>query len=171
MKNIPLRILRMFAFPRRQVVLRHYGLPCPFFLLAFEIAGTAFAQDYAVDWHKIAAGGGTSSNSQYTVTGTIGQPDTAHVAGDSFTVDGGFWAFAAAVQGPGAPHLTIQLTSTNTIGISWPSSSAGFVLQSSSSLVSTNWSTLPSLPSDDGTTKTLIVPPILGYQFFRLIKP
>jgi hypothetical protein len=30
-----------------------------------------------VDWHKIAGGGGTSTNSQYAESGTIGQPDAS----------------------------------------------------------------------------------------------
>ena len=38
-------------------------------------ATPAFAQSYSIDWYKIAGGGGTSSNGQYIVSGTIGQHD------------------------------------------------------------------------------------------------
>ena len=38
---------------------------------------TAAAQQYSVGWSKIAGGGGTSTNGQYAVSGTIGQPDAS----------------------------------------------------------------------------------------------
>lgn len=139
--------------------------------LAAMIAGSVLAQNYAVDWHKVAAGGGASTNAQYAVNGTIGQPDTGHLAGGTYAMDGGFWAFAAAVQNPGAPLLTIRLTVTDSIAISWPSSSTGFVLQSSTHFAATNWTMVPLAPSDDGSTKTVIVTKASGYQFFRLAKP
>ena len=47
------------------------GTWCLMFLLAQSIG----AQSFGIDWYKIAGGGGTSSNSQYTASGTIGQPD------------------------------------------------------------------------------------------------
>ena len=39
------------------------------------LAATGFAQQYSIDWHKIAGGGGTSTNGQFTLSGTIGQSD------------------------------------------------------------------------------------------------
>ncbi|HXR05029.1 MAG TPA: hypothetical protein VN836_10025, partial [Verrucomicrobiae bacterium] len=36
---------------------------------------TANAQQYSIDWHKVAGGGGTSSGGTFAVSGTIGQPD------------------------------------------------------------------------------------------------
>jgi len=42
-----------------------------FFLL---IALSASAQSYSIDWFKVAGGGGTSTNAQYSLSGTIGQP-------------------------------------------------------------------------------------------------
>jgi hypothetical protein len=33
------------------------------------------AQQYSVDWYKIAGGGGTSTNGQYSISGTIGRHD------------------------------------------------------------------------------------------------
>jgi hypothetical protein len=114
------------------------------------------AQSYSVDWHTVAAGGGMSANSQYVVSGTIGQPATCHLTGGSYMTDGGFWAFATIVQAPGAPLLSIRATATNTIALSWPSPSEGFILQSSANLTATNWSAVSLTPSDDGTTKTLI---------------
>src|SRR5690348_17454014 len=87
------------------------------------------AQSYTVDWHTIDGGGGTSTGGVYSVSGTIGQPDAGPaMSGGNFALTGGFWSFSA-VQTPGAPLLTISLTSTNTVIVSWPSPSTGFGLQ------------------------------------------
>jgi hypothetical protein len=129
------------------------------------------AQTYSIDWFTIDGGGGTSSGGIYSVSGTIGQPDAGHSSGGNFTVEGGFWGIIAAVQSPGAPLLTIRLTSTNTVAVSWPSPSTGFVLQQNTNGVATvNWSNAPGTILDDGTTKTLVVNPPAGNRFFRLIK-
>ena len=44
------------------------------------------AQPYTIDWYKIAGGDGTSPNGQYSITGTVGQPD----AGLTLAGDGNF---------------------------------------------------------------------------------
>jgi len=70
------------------------------------------------------------------------------------------------------PTLTIRLTTANMIAVSWPSSSTGWMLQqNTNSISSVNWSNAPSTIQDDGTTKTLIVSPLSGNQFYRLFKP
>jgi len=48
-----------------------------FFLLAVTllIPAAVFAQQYSLDWYKISGGGGTSTNGNYSITGTIGQSD------------------------------------------------------------------------------------------------
>jgi hypothetical protein len=53
--------------------------------------------EYAIDWFTID-GGGTmfSSSSEYTLGGTIGQPDTAALGSGEYALSGGFWAGAAA---------------------------------------------------------------------------
>src|SRR4051794_16584509 len=70
------------------------------------------AQNYSVDWHTLAAGGGISSNGPLAIAGTIGQPAPGHSGGGRYVIEGGYWAFAAAVQVPGAPLLSIRLTAT-----------------------------------------------------------
>jgi len=44
---------------------------------AMLVATTGFAQSYSMDWHKVAGGGGTSTNGAFAVTGTIGRPTPA----------------------------------------------------------------------------------------------
>jgi len=66
-------------------------------LVAFMlITGIALAQGagYSVAWWTVDGGGGTSTGSNYTVSGTIGQFDagTTTMSGGNFTVSGGFWS-------------------------------------------------------------------------------
>ena len=142
------------------------------FLVAIAlIPAIGFAQSYSISWSKVAGGGGTSSGGNFALSGTIGQPDAGHMSGGNFTIDGGFWGILAAVQSPGAPNLTIQLTATNTIMVSWPSPSAGFNLQQNADLTTTTWVTPSESVTDNGTLKFIIVNPPLGNRFYRLSKP
>ena len=64
------------------------------------------AQNYSIDWYKIAGGGGTSTNGAYSLTGTIGQPDASSaMSGGNYSVTGGFWSLISVVQTAGAPRF------------------------------------------------------------------
>jgi hypothetical protein len=141
-------------------------------LVFLASAVIAHAQSYSVDWFTIDGGGGTSTGGVYSVTGSVGQPDAGTMSGGNFTLEGGFWGVIAALQTPGAPLLSIFRTPTNTVAVSWPSPSTGWNLeQNTSSVSSVNWSNVVSVPSDNGTTKTVIVNPPSGNRFYRLFKP
>ena len=56
------------------------------------------AQNYSIDWYDIAGGGGASSGGQYSLSGAIGQPDAGAMAGDGYSLSGGFLTI-----GPTAP--------------------------------------------------------------------
>ncbi|MBC8094301.1 MAG: hypothetical protein H7Y43_00685, partial [Akkermansiaceae bacterium] len=58
---------------------------------------TADAQPFAIDWHTIDGGGGTSTGGVYSVSGTIGQPDAGRMSGGNYSIDGGFWGIIAVV--------------------------------------------------------------------------
>ena len=127
------------------------------------------AQQYSIDWYTIDGGGGTSTNGQFAIAGTIGQPDAGQLTGGNYTIEGGFWGLIAALQTRGAPLLTIRLTATNSIAISWPSSANGFTLQQDTTGIATaNWSNVTTSPIDDGTTKTVIINAPAGTHFYRL---
>lgn len=126
------------------------------------------AQQYTVDWYTIDGGGGTSSNGQYVVSGTIGQPDAGVMSGGSYSLAGGFWSVMAAVQSPGAPLLKIQVLNSTTVKISWPSDSAGWTLQQSPNVNAASWSPCPLSVADDGTNKSVTVNPPTGNWFYRL---
>ena len=58
----------------------------------------ALAQDFAIDWWTIDGGGAMfTTGGDFTLSGTIGQPDasTTVMTGGDFELAGGFWAGAA----------------------------------------------------------------------------
>ena len=126
---------------------------------------------YAIDWFTIDGGGGTSTGGVYSVSGTIGQPDAGTMSGGNYSLAGGFWGIVSAAQTPSAPLLTIRLTQTNTVVISWPSPSTDFSLREASSLTQLIWTQPPETVTDNGTNKFIIVSPPTGNRFYRLFKP
>ena len=139
-----------------------------FLLWSFAVA-TVYAQSYPIDWLKVAGGGGTSTNGQYALSGTIGQPEAGSMSGGNYTLQGGFWGVVAAVQTPGAPPLTITPSGANVI-ISWPSTSTGFGLEETPGLHPANWSPAPPTNSDNLTIKSVVMPAGPGNRFYRLKK-
>jgi hypothetical protein len=135
------------------------------------VATSVHSQNFSIDWHTIDGGGGTSTGAVYSISGTIGQPDAGTMSGGGYSLDGGFWALVSAIQTPGAPLLTVRLTATNTVIVSWPSPSTGFSLQQASSVTQLVWTTPPETVTDNGTKKFIIVNPPVGNRFYRLIKP
>lgn len=167
---------RQLEFRRRHQNFRclQFGISLVFgfWSLVFSLPSSVSAQTYALDWSTIDGGGGTSTGGVYAVSGAIGQPDAGRMSGGNYSVDGGFWGLIAAVQPPGSPLLSIARTSTNTIAVSWPSPSAGFVLQVNTNGVNTvNWSNVVTAPLDDGSFKTVIVNPPVGNRIYRLMRP
>lgn len=57
----------------------------------------ARAQGYAIAWSSLDAGGAVASaGGGFSLGGTLAQPDAGTLAGGGFTLQGGFWAAAAA---------------------------------------------------------------------------
>ena len=126
-------------------------------------------QQYRVDWFKVAGGGEVSIGGQYGVSGTIGQQDAAgRMTGGSFSMTGGFWSIIGTPKTAGVPTLSIAITRTNTVVVSWPSPSFGFGLQQTSSLQTTNWTNADFTIIDDGTTKSVVVYVQAEPRFYRL---
>ncbi len=142
---------------------------CCLALLCAPLA--AGAQSYAIDWYKVAGGGGTSTNGPYSVSGTIGQHDAGGpMTAGNYSLTGGFWSLYA-VQTPGAPALRISLTTSNTAVVSWPSPSTGWTLQQNTNLSIANWTTPSETVNDNGTNRFIVVSPPVGRRFFRLVNP
>ena len=130
---------------------------------------TVRAQPYAIDWYKIAGGGGTSSNGQFTLSGTIGQHDAGWpMTGGSYSLTGGFWALFSVIQTPGAPTLYVT-HSGNTVTVFWQNVPGWNLEQNSNLKVTTGWSTNTSWTTSSGTNYLNITPPT-GNLFFRLIQ-
>ena len=59
--------------------------------VVFILAFCAQAGDYQITWHTIDGGGGTSTDGDFALTGTIGQPDAGEMEGGDYKLAGGFW--------------------------------------------------------------------------------
>ena len=140
-------------------------------VLGVLLPAAGFAQQYSIDWYTIAGGGGASSNGQYVVSGTIGQPDAGTMNGGNYSLTGGFWSLLAVVQTAGAPLHKIYLTATNTAVISWPLSSPAFNLQKNSALGTANWGGVTNVPTVAGGQNQVIIAPPAGNWFYRLKYP
>ena len=131
------------------------------------------AQSYAIDWYKVAGGGGTSTGGTYQVSGTIGQPDASGaMTGGNYSLTGGFWALISVVQTPGTPNLIIS-HSGNSVIVSWPDPNTNsYSLLQNGNLSNTNgWgTTVYSITWANGTNSITINPPV-GNLFFRLKNP
>jgi hypothetical protein len=129
------------------------------------------AQNYSIGWYKVAGGGGTSSNGQYVVSGTIGQHDAGGpMTNGNYSLTGGFWALYA-VQTPGAPYLFITQSGTNAI-LSWSAGATGYLLEDNSSLSSpAGWTTVSPVPAPVNGTNYVTNTITPGNNFYRLRHP
>ena len=127
----------------------------------------ALAQSYSIDWYKIAGGGGTSTNGQYVLSGTIGQHDAGGpMTGGNYSLTGGFWALISVVQTAGLPNLSVT-HSGNSVIVSWPNTGS-YTLQQNSVLTSGGWATSGyTITTANGTNSITINSPT-GNLFFRL---
>jgi hypothetical protein len=153
-----------------EVVSWQIGLLC-FLFLPFAFCLCASAQQYSIDWYKVAGGGGTSTGGVYAVSGTIGQHDAGGpMAGGNYSLTGGFWALISVVQTPGAPALNIS-HSGNTVTVYWQAVS-GWTLHQNNNLANTSGWTLNSSWTNSATgTNYLNLASPTGNQFFRLSNP
>ncbi len=150
---------------------------------------------YGTTYSGGAGGGGTvysinTSGSNFMVLHSFTTP-TADANGNYTNSDGG-WSVAGLLLSGYTLYGTTPYGGTNGVGtayeillpappllniaragseykISWPSSATNFVLQQNSNLATTNWSTNPLAISNDGTNRSITIPPPSGQLFFRLI--
>jgi hypothetical protein len=141
-----------------------------FCLVASAWCLAASAQQYSIDWYKIAGGGGTSTSATYSVTGTIGQPDAGvAMSGGNYSLTGGFWSLISVVQTGGAPTLLLS-QSGNTVTVYWQNVS-GWTLQQNNNLSNTNgWSGSGGVTTTNGVNYESVTSPA-GNLFYRLQHP
>lgn len=64
-------------------------------LVVLALVVPALAQTggaYDLTWSTIDGGGGASIGGDYSLAGTVGQPDAGHMSSGSYEVGGGFWS-------------------------------------------------------------------------------
>jgi hypothetical protein len=54
--------------------------------------------EYNLSWFTVDSGGGQSSGENYTLNGSLGQPDTGISSAGAYMLSGGFWAAAAIAE-------------------------------------------------------------------------
>lgn len=133
------------------------------------------AQPYDLTWPTFAGGGGTSTAGVYTITGAIAPLQEARLHSADFTIDGGFCSIVAAIQTPGAPFLSVRLTETNTVVVSWPITWPGFVLLENAEPHTAQWAEVATPPRialtwDGKAEKHHVVPVPVGKRFYGLRK-
>jgi hypothetical protein len=143
-------------------------------LFCFLMSGfclSAWAQQYSIDWYKVAGGGGTSTGGVYSVSGTIGQHDAGGpMTGGNFSLTGGFWALISVVQTPGLPNLIIT-HSGNTVTVSWPNTGSYTLQQNSNLATPAGWTASGYTISTANGTNSITITPPTGNLFFRLSNP
>jgi hypothetical protein len=118
-------------------------------------------------WTNRANGSG---NNPLFANASLAADRSGHVfmTGYSLGLDSGY-DYMIVKYSIARPSLAVARTTTNTVALSWPSPSTGFTLQQNTNGIATvNWSNVLTTPTDNGTTKTVIVNPPAGNRFFRL---
>jgi hypothetical protein len=140
------------------------GISLAILLLSVAASSVQAQANYTIDWFSVDGGAGTSSGGVYSVSGTIGQPDAGKMSGGNYSLEGGFWGIIDEVR---TPLLVITRSGADVV-VSWTSPSTGFGLEQNPALGTTNWTSVTNSVSDDGTTKSVIVPAGQGNKFYRL---
>ena len=140
-------------------------------LALWLIAGALDAQNYVIDWSTVDAGGGLCTGGTFALAGTIGQPDGGRLSAAVFALEGGFWSSLSTSQSPGIPSLTITVTATDSLVLSWSDALSGFELQETASLETMNWSNLPGQPVALNGQNQVTIAPAAAKKFYRLHKP
>ena len=130
---------------------------------AIDLSGFAPLQNVGADTNvnfRIVNYGGTSSGGTWYVF------DTANSTAPDLALQGTVTSSSV----PGVPTLSITLTSTNTLIVSWPLSPAGF-LQQNSNLTTTNWVNVTNSAVVVGGQNQIILPTSSENNFFRIMYP
>ena len=136
------------------------------FLVPLVLCAWARGQ-YSIPWYTIDGGGGTSTNGQYSITGTIGQADAdGAMTGGSYSLTGGFWSLIAVVRSSEAPTLYVA-HADNSVTVYWQNTGTWTLQQNADLTVPANWVNTGGVITSNGTNYLTIVNPT-GRLFFCL---
>ena len=148
------------------ITIKWSGIVC-----AGLFAWNAAAQNYSIDWYKVAGGGGTSTGATYQVTGSLGQPDASSaMSGGPYSVTGGFWSLLAVIQTPGLPNLSIAHSGSSVI-VSWPNTVTCTLRTNSNLAPMSGWGAYGGTVNTGSGTNSVTISPPTGKLFFRLSQP
>jgi hypothetical protein len=137
-------------------------------LLLMSVSIHGIAGGYAIQWFKVAGGGGPVSGGGYAINGTAGQQDAGSaVSGGGYSLQGGFWA--GVIQTAGLPLLHITPAGNGVI-VSW-ADTGSYTLQTNGNLGTTNWIAYGGSVSTANGTNSVTISPARGNLFFRLYNP
>jgi hypothetical protein len=83
---------------------------------------------------------------------------------------GGFPTLDHYYVAEGEPTFAAPVIATNTMILSWPAPATGYVLQSATNLLDTNWTAAPFVPQDVNDQWQVAVPLSGTSSFYRLIR-
>lgn len=133
------------------------------------------------DWGAFVGGSGTvfqinTDGSDFTVlkhfNGSDGGGPTGNLVLDAgvlygTTAGGGALEVGTVFQLDLRPRLMIRRAG-NGVLLSWPAYTTEYRLEQNPGLLPADWSSVDSTPSDDGTTRSVIVTPLDRARFYRL---
>ncbi len=123
----------------------------------------------SINWWTVdGGGGGGSTGENFSLAGTVGQPDAGLMDGDGipFTVNGGFWA----LFGTAVPVLHIQLALPTGVVVWWLQPAWGWELQYCTDLATREWQTIHAPYTTDATRYLVPEPLPSGNKYYRLRK-
>jgi len=124
------------------------------------------------NWSALGSGLGGGDASGTSVNAVTLSGSNLFVGGRFTTAGGKVSAYLARADLAGgiAPTLTLRPTSTGTMLVSWPLSSASFTLQQNPDLNTANWVTPAEAVNSNDSIKYIIVGSPSGNRFYRLFR-
>jgi hypothetical protein len=135
--------------------------------------GWAIAQapsDFNLDWFTVSCGD-SSSGGDYTLTGGIGAAEAVPAAGGDFGMVAGFWSILPSLEIGELPVLRIAFVAQNSVLISWPAPSTGWVLEESTAPGASGWTDAAAPVISQGGDNTVRQPIPGGSRYYRLRHP
>ena len=144
-------------------------------------SGNASAQSggpFTLNWNTIDGGGGNCSGgvtpaggTKFALSGTVGQPDAGVMNGGAYSLAGGFWGGLSDIPSSGPPPaLAIRRGAGNTVVLSWPNPSTGYVLQQTANMNGSGggWADVNATPVVVGPNKEVTLAATGSSCAFRL---
>ncbi len=144
------------------------NLIAAFPLVALVVLPPAIRADaLRLGWFTTDGGDGISRGGEFSLAGTVGQPEAGVARGGEFKVESGYWRGVHIDQSPGALQLRIRLRPDGNVVLAWPVGVAGFVLEQCS-MPGTTWTPTLRPVLDTAAEHTVTVPATGPMRCYRL---